>query len=219
MEHPNHSVTNDAVWRVSEWWPDLEGQSHQRLATYHRELIKFNARLNLISRGTEAQADEIHFADCLGASSLLALDGRCDEVFDFGSGNGLPGLVLAILHPRLKLHLVESDSRKVEFLKHVAHLLNLSNVRCHCVRVQTLPKDSVAMVVSRGFASIDQTLAVSAPLIQPGGVVYHLKGAGYSDELAALGPAQRQTWSTEVVGTYALPVSRIERVVLVSRPH
>ena len=58
-------------------------------------------------------------ANCLQALSLPA------KIFDIGSGNGFPGLLMAILDPGHEYNLVESDARKCEFLKHCYHRLEL----------------------------------------------------------------------------------------------
>jgi 16S rRNA (guanine527-N7)-methyltransferase len=128
----------NALWRVPTWFAALPAETLAMLKTFHVELLKFNGKLNLISRNTEREADETHFADSILACQLILANTSSPRIYDFGSGNGFPGLVLAILDPKREVHLVESDMRKCEFLKHMIHLLKLSKVTLLNVRLETL---------------------------------------------------------------------------------
>ena len=144
----------NALWRIQEWFKDLGPEKVQRLRLYHSDLLRFNIKVNLISRNTERDADEAHFADCILAAKVILASDLDKRVFDIGSGNGLPGIVLGILDPTREYICVESDGRKCEFLKHVIQLLGLKNVTTMNVRFESLAGHEVKCAVSRGFASI-----------------------------------------------------------------
>ncbi len=94
--------SDNALWRVPEWFPHLDASLLKALKTYHSELLKFNSRINLISKNTERDCDETHFADCILAVEILMKLGVGPEIHDIGSGNGLPGLMMAIFFPKTK---------------------------------------------------------------------------------------------------------------------
>ena len=204
--------SSNALWRVPQWFPDLAPETLEALKRYHVELLRFNGKLNLISRNTERDADETHFADSILAIRALPQLAAAAQVVDVGSGNGLPGLIFAILHPGRAIQLVESDVRKCEFLKHMVHLLALKGVQIANVRVETLlPLAAGTVGVSRGFASISKTCIMANKLFPVGGKFYHLKGNSWSSEIAEIPSQLISIWTPELVGEYTLPVSQVRR--------
>ena len=185
-----------------------------KLQTYHQELLKFNLKVNLISRNSEREADETHFADCLLASRLILKESPGNTIYDIGSGNGLPGLILAILSPDTTVMLVESDSRKSEFLKHMIHLLCLKNVNVMNVRLETLQAATIETAVSRGFASISKSVLAINRSFNSGGKFFHLKGSNWSTEIAELPSQLISIWTPSLVGEYSLPVSQVRRAII-----
>src|SRR5206468_6610034 len=96
----------------------------ERLEIYKRQLLAWNAKINLI--GPEAEANlEDHIAEALAAVEILKPAG---EVLDFGSGGGLPAIPMAIASPMARFHLVEADQKKWAFLKHVVRECGLNAV-------------------------------------------------------------------------------------------
>jgi 16S rRNA (guanine527-N7)-methyltransferase len=204
----------NALWRVPEWFPQLAEEKLMLLKLYHSELLRFNARVNLISRGTEREADEIHFADSLMAGELLLQRPMAKRVFDLGSGNGLPGLIMAILDDSREYFLVESDARKSEFLKHIIHLLKLKNAAIMNVRFENLKENQIEAAISRGLASISKAVLVSNRVFPVGGVFFHLKGSSWSSEVAELPSQVISVWRPELVGEYVLPASQQRRAIV-----
>jgi 16S rRNA (guanine527-N7)-methyltransferase len=205
---------NNALWRVPEWFPKLDAPLKEQLGLYHSELLKFNIRLNLVSRNTEREADEIHFADCILAGLALAKVKFDKPVYDLGSGNGFPGLVLALMRPEASFLLVESDSRKCEFLKHVIAVLKIRNCEVLNVRLETLKGTQMSLAVSRGFANISKSLLAVNKLFVKGGQFYHLKGSNWGREIAEIPTQIISLWSPELVEEYSLPDTQARRSVV-----
>lgn len=211
--------SNNALWRIPEWFPALDPKVSEQLKVYHSELLKFNLRLNLISRNTEREADEVHFADCLLAGELLKGQRLGPKVFDVGSGNGLPGVLFAALFPKSEFFLVESDARKCEFLKHAIFTLKLPNVHVVNARLENLKDAGMTDCISRGFATISKTVLACNKLFKGPGRFYHLKGSSWSSEVAELPSQLISVWSPELVGEYSLPVSQARRAIVVTTKH
>jgi 16S rRNA (guanine527-N7)-methyltransferase len=210
------SDTN-ALWRVEEWFPNLSMEQKERLRLFHTELLKFNSKVNLISRNTEREADELHFADCLMATEVILKAKLPTRIFDIGSGNGFPGLIFALMDPIREYVLVESDSRKAEFLKHMIALLKLKNASVLNVRFETLSTVGIEAAVSRGLASIAKTVLACNKIFQKGGQFLHLKGNNWSTEIADLPSQLISVWQPELLGEYTLPVSQARRAIVITQ--
>ncbi len=182
---------------------------------YLSELLRFNKSLNLISASTVGRADVVHILDAARAWSLV---GPCipanSLVYDFGSGNGLPGIVAAILAPGVIFRLVDRDQRKVEFLKHVVAALALNNVSVIREDLREIRDRSVKFGISRGLASVANSLLQGRRMFESGGQFFMLKGEGWARELAEVQPQIFSDWSVEMMGQYRLPDSAADFVVL-----
>lgn len=215
-EFPNRSKKKEDVdappvihWRIDKWYPDLSPEVRAKLKKFHDELVKFNRTLNLISVKTIPAADAIHFADSILASRAIAKRGPIAEIYDFGSGNGFPGLVYAAQNPSTKVHLVEVDGRKSEFLKHMISALALKNTTVHIQTVESLPDGSVPCAMSRGFAPIAKAILLARKTVRKGGIYYHLKSEEWATEVSQIPIQLCSYWTPSLVEEYKLPIGEI----------
>lgn len=211
------SEYENKLWRINEWFPELSEDARRQLRTYHVELITFNRAINLISNRSEENADLVHFADCVLGCQLLLKSCTGPTVYDFGSGNGLPGIVLAILAPEFEIRLVESDARKVEFLKHVANRIGLPNVTPLHMRAEDVADNSVQWGVSRGFASISKSLLFARKAFQVGGQYFHFKSESWVREVADIPSQMCRFWVPMLVDDYSLPVGNVRLSIVVTK--
>lgn len=201
--------------RLREWAPHLTESQIGACKVYLSELLRFNRRLNLISSATVAKADAVHILDAIRAWNLIEQHIPAGAiVYDFGTGNGLPGLLSAALSPDRQFRLVDRDQRKMEFCKHLGSTLKLSNVAYLCMDLKDIPEASVQFAISRGFASVGSSMILSRRQFAVGGRFFMLKGEGWSRELAEVQPQLFGLWSTEMIGQYSLPDSVAEYVVI-----
>ncbi len=106
------------------------------------------------------------------------------DVCDIGSGAGLPGLVLAIARPDLRLTLVEPLLRRTTFLTEVVERLGLANVEVVRARAEELHGTrEFSVVTSRAVAPLGRLLDWSMPLVRQGGTLVAMKGASAADEV------------------------------------
>lgn len=208
---------SDAItvhWRIEQWFPDLSPAVVEKLKKFHEELLKFNKTVNLISVKTIPMADVIHFADCILACRVIIADIKHKEIFNFGSGNGFPGVVLAILAPQLKVHLVELDQRKAEFLKHLVSTLELKNADVLIRPVEAFPANSVSCAISRGFAPLSKALLMTRKIFPIGGVYYHMKGEEWATEIADIPTQLCSFWQPGLLSEYRLPIGEVRFAVV-----
>lgn len=118
-------------------------------------------------------------------SALLGLGIPRDvTVADVGSGAGLPGLVLAIARPDLRITLVEPLLRRTTFLTEAVEQLELPNVEVVRDRAEALHgRRSFAVVASRAVAPLDRLARWCLPLVAPGGRMLAMKGSSAADEV------------------------------------
>lgn len=136
---------------------------------------------------------------------------RC--VVDVGSGGGLPGIVLAIVWPRTRIHLVEPVGKKAAFLRQCAVELALAHVEVHASRVEELqPGPALApdLILCRAFASLPDFVSGIEALVGPSTLVAAMKGVVPRDEIAALGGG----WSVAEILPLQVPLLDAERHLL-----
>ena len=124
-----------------------------------------------------------HLLNCAVVTSLLPED---VDVCDIGSGAGLPGLVLAIRRPDLRVTLVEPLLRRTAFLDEVIDRLGLANVEVVRARAEDLHgRREFSVVTSRAVAPLPRLLDWSMPLVRRGGAVLAMKGSSAKEEVSA----------------------------------
>lgn len=204
--------------KIDEFLPQLSTDVRAKLRRYYEELLNFNAKINLVSKATAPFSAKQHFADSvLGLELCFSHQNLTGSVFDFGSGNGFPGLVLGILRPDLKVSLVERDLRKGEFMKHVAGVVGADNVKLVGQNFENLPKNSVQFGTTRALGSLSTLLIQMNALFVSGGSLYHFKSDSWTTELANCPTQVFSHWDIQPVGEYILPESTIVRQIVVSR--
>lgn len=133
---------------------------------------------------------ERHLLNCAVLGELLPQEAT---VCDIGSGAGLPGLVLAIARPDLRITLVEPLLRRTTFLDEVVSDLSLGD-RVEVVRGRADDlhgQRTFAVVTSRAVAPLVRLLGWSMPLVAPTGALVAMKGSSVREEI----DEARAVWS------------------------
>jgi 16S rRNA (guanine527-N7)-methyltransferase len=127
-----------------------------------------------------------HILNCAVLAAALPEEG---SVADIGSGAGLPGLVVAIARPGLRITLVEPLLRRTTFLSEVVDDLGLDNVEVHRGRADALHGErTFDVVTSRAVAPLGRLLEWSMPLVAPEGALVAMKGSAVGEEIEQAGP-------------------------------
>ena len=136
-----------------------------------------------------AEADRIWDRHLLNSGVLARLIPAKGTLVDLGSGAGLPGIVLAILLPGVRVTLLEPLARRVDFLNECVTALGLPNAQVLRGRAEDMAGQLLAdVVVSRAVAPLDKLVGLSIGLTRPGGRVLAIKGASAEAELAKARP-------------------------------
>lgn len=156
------------------------------LATYAGLVVHWNRHANLTGAQTAEDFARKFVVDALAVAPFV----RGPLLADLGSGNGLPGLVLAIVDPTLQVALVEPRGRRARFLQQARIDLGLENVAVVQARMeQWQPLALPDTLVCQAVGSLGKILALSAHLQGPGTHVLALKGRSPDAEIAELGAA------------------------------
>lgn len=122
-----------------------------------------------------------HLLNCAVVADIL---GDVDHVVDVGSGAGLPGIVLALVRPGLRVTLVEPLARRVTFLDEIVAHLGLDDVEVVRGRAEDLAgRVSAPVVTARAVAPLDRLARWCLPLCARGGRLLALKGASAAEEI------------------------------------
>jgi 16S rRNA (guanine527-N7)-methyltransferase len=136
-----------------------------------------------------AEADRIWDRHLLNCGAVARLIPARASVVDLGSGAGLPGVVLAILLPGVKMTLLEPLARRVDFLDECVAALDLTNVRVVRGRAEEYAGRLMADVVtSRAVAPLDKLAGLCVAVARPGGRVLAIKGSSAEAELVKARP-------------------------------
>jgi 16S rRNA (guanine527-N7)-methyltransferase len=180
---------------------DLTEDQQGKLMDYLALMAKWNAVYNLTSLRDPMQMVTHHLLDSLAAVPAFA---SARNVLDVGAGGGLPGIVLAIARPDMKVSLVDTVHKKTAFLTQVKAELSLSNVTVYTARVEQLEVPAkFDVITSRAFADLSDFVNWSGHLLEDGGQFIALKGVAPPEEQQRL----PQEW--KVTGLQALQVPRL----------
>ncbi|AOW83878.1 16S rRNA (guanine(527)-N(7))-methyltransferase RsmG [Vibrio mimicus] len=159
-------------------------QQREQLVGYVQLLDKWNKAYNLTSVRDPMEMLVKHILDSLVVS--VHLEG--ERFIDVGTGPGLPGIPLAIMHPDKQFVLLDSLGKRIRFLKQVIHELKINNVLPVQSRVEEFdPEQGFDGVLSRAFASMTDMVNWCQHLPKPnGGVFLALKGVRPDDEITLL---------------------------------
>jgi 16S rRNA (guanine527-N7)-methyltransferase len=167
---------------IAEMALNVTPDQQERLLDYLTLMAKWNAVYNLTSLRDPMQMVTHHLLDSLAA--VPAFEGAIN-VLDVGSGGGLPGVVLAIVRPDMRVSMIDTVHKKTAFLTQVKAELQLTNVTVYTARVEQLQVNDEAkfdVITSRAFADLSDFVNWSAHLLAPHGRYIALKGVAPAEE-------------------------------------
>ncbi len=145
-----------------------------------------------VSPTSAAQARDVHIADSLSGLEFDQLR-SARRVADLGSGAGLPGLVLAAALPDARIDLIESASRKCEFLREAIERMRIPNARVVCERSEQWAagdgREVYEAVTARAVGELTTLAELASPLLPEGGLLLAWRGKREPEQEQALARA------------------------------
>ncbi len=207
----------------------LDDTAIERLARYSKRIAAGATRAGLTSVRDPLGIVRRHFGEALALLAVLREAGLLTRgtparVVDIGSGAGIPGLVMRIAEPALRITLVESNARRCTFLRETATELCIGDVQVLNARAEEAGHDPELrerfdLSVARAVAPLPVLVEYALPLLAPGGLLAAPKGSRWAAELDAAGPAIAELGGEALAPlTLPAPTGRPQqRVLLVHR--
>jgi len=173
-----------------------------KMIAYLLLLSKWNSVYNLTAIRDPKEMVKQHLLDSLSAAPAFV---GAKNVLDVGAGGGLPGMMLAITYPEIKISMIDTVSKKTAFLSQAKTELGLSNVTVHTGRVEALQViEKFDVITSRAFSELCNFINWSGHLLADGGQFIAMKGVAPAQEIERL----PEGW--QVTGMQALSVPGLQ---------
>jgi len=154
---------------------------------YYNALVESNKNVNLTQITGAKDVAVKHFIDSLACASVLDFD-KISNFIDIGTGAGFPGIPLKIIYPRLRAVLMDSQQKRVNFLRKVVSKLSLNSIEVYHERAELFGRESSRreqydLCVSRAVAALQVLCELCLPLVKVGGFFVALKGPDIDQEV------------------------------------
>ena len=195
----------------------LDGSKAEPLEAFARAVLEKNKVMNLTAITDDADFARLHLLDSAALLNVADFSGR--RAVDVGTGAGFPGVPLRILCPDVRMTLLDSTGKRIDFLRETCAALGLGNVDCVHARAEEFAaehREAFDLAVSRAVAALPVLCELCLPLVKVGGQFLAMKSArsdgeleGAMDAIAALGGRLAD------VVDYAIPGSDVTHRVIV----
>jgi len=199
---------------------ELNAEQIQQFKQYFEILVEWNEKMNLTAI-TDLQSVYLkHFYDSISMAFYVDFSKK-QSVCDVGAGAGFPSIPLKICFPQLKITIVDSLNKRIQFLTHLSEQLKLSDVNFVHARAEEfgqnpLYREKFDIVTARAVARLSVLSELCIPLAKVGGHFVAMKAAAAQDELldakkalTILGAEKKEEFS------FLLPVENSERSLFV----
>lgn len=187
---------------------------------YKNLLVEWNKVMNLTGITEDKDVVTKHFADSITPLNIVDLKNK--SVIDIGTGAGFPGLPLKIAEPTIKLTLLDSLTKRLNFLKKVCHNINVEAEFVHG-RAEELGQDvnfreKFDIAVSRAVAPLNVLAEFDLPYVKVGGLMIALKGPAAYDEIESAQNAVNELGGKiEKVEQISLPETDLNHTIVIIR--
>lgn len=198
----------------------LSGEQMNQFNLFYELLIEKNKVMNLTAI---TEYDEVvlkHFIDSIIIYKNIRND-KIESIMDVGTGAGFPGIPLKIIFPEIKITLLDSLNKRINFLNEVIEKLELQNIHCVHGRAEDIGhmpeyREQYDLVVSRAVANLSSLSEYCIPFVKVGGKFISYKSGNIENELESAKPAiQTLNSSIDEVNKYILPKSDMQRSIIV----
>lgn len=188
----------------------------EQLNKYYELLIEYNKVMNLTGITEKEEVYLKHFYDSLTISKVIDLN-KEETLCDIGTGAGFPGIVLKILFPNLKITLIDSLNKRIEFLKIVIKELNLKDIEAIHTRAEEYAKNNIEkfdVVTSRAVAPLNILLEYGIPLLKVNKHFIAYKGIISQEIIESENALQKLNSKIEKIEEFILPIEQSKRTIL-----
>ena len=173
----------------------LSSEQQRMLLLYLDQLLLWNKAYNLTAITDPVDALVKHIIDCLSIIPHLP----AGSLLDIGTGAGLPSVIIAICQPERACSALDSNQKKIRFIKQIGSQLGLTNLTPIASRIEAHDGE-YEVVTSRAFASLSDFVTAAAPRLAAGGQLCAMKGkAPQADDSDDDMQALAEMWEMNII--------------------
>ena len=192
---------------------DLTEEKLEKLNKFYNLLIEWNKKINLTRIEEEEEVYLKHFYDSLTIVKAVDLS-EIKTLCDIGTGAGFPGIVLKIFYPNLKITLIDSLKKRVNYLNEIIKDLGIDNIEAIHVRGEDY-KGQYDVVTSRAVANIEKLLGYTMHLVSPTGIFIAMKGDIEKELTPDVKKKIEKKYKIEKIEKFLLPKENSNRSLVV----
>ena len=153
---------------------NITNEQLTKLEKFYHLMIEWNKKINLTRITEEKEVYLKHFYDSLTLNKVIDLK-NIKTLCDIGTGAGFPGIVLKIIFPNIKITLIDSLQKRVNYLNEIIKELKLENIEAIHTRGEDY-QGKFEVVTSRAVANIEKLVNYTMHLVSKNGVFIAMKG-------------------------------------------
>lgn len=196
---------------------NLTNDQIDKLARFYQLLVAWNEKINLTTIIKEEEVYLKHFYDSLTLIKVVDLRQPL-TVLDVGTGAGFPGIVLKIVFPNLKITLLDSLTKRINYLNEIIKELDLHDIETVCSRCEEYTKinrEKYDLVVARAVSHLKILSEMIIPTVKVNGYFVAMK-ANLNDELEKTIPMLKKLDSElKEIKEFSLPIENSKRTLVV----
>lgn len=206
----------DFINKVKELGINLSEEQLKQLEIYCDFLLEYNSHTNLTAIKEKEQVYLKHFYDSLTFIKAIEIN-KYNNLLDIGTGAGFPGMVLKIVFPNLEVTLLDSNNKKINFLKELTMKLNLSKINFYHGRAEEFcikNREKFDIVTARAVTNMTALTELCLPLVKINGYFIALKGSNQDEIKESLYAIEKLGGLLENIINFNLPYEGGERNIL-----
>ena len=186
-----------------------------KLEKFYNLLVEWNQKINLTRITEENDVYLKHFYDSLTISKVVNLKEQ-KSLCDVGTGAGFPGIVLKIIYPNLKVVLIDSLLKRVNYLNEIIKQLELTDIEAIHTRGEDY-KGSFDVVTSRAVANIEKLVKYTMHLVNKNGIFVAMKGNIEEEFNKEVLDKLKQKYKIIKIEEFILPIENSKRSLIVMK--
>ena len=194
---------------------ELTEQQLSQLDKFYKLLIEWNEKINLTRITDEKEVYLKHFYDSLTIAKVINLKEK-KTLCDVGTGAGFPGIVLKIVYPNLRITLVDSLLKRVNYLNEIIKDLELNDIEAIHIRGEDF-RGSFDVVTSRAVANIEKLLNYTMHLVDKNGLFIAMKGNIDNELTNTVRRKIEKKFIIDRIEKFLLPIEESQRSILIIR--
>lgn len=191
----------------------LTEEQLDKLDKFYHLLIEWNQKINLTRITEKKEVYLKHFYDSLTITKVVDLN-KVDTLCDVGTGAGFPGIVLKICYPSLKITLLDSLLKRVNYLNEIIKELELNDIKAIHTRGEDY-HEKFDVVTARAVANIEKLLGYTMHLVNKNGVFIAMKGNIEEELTQDVENKINKKYQIEEINKFNLPIENSMRSLVV----